>query len=72
MSLDKKFTVLLILTIIAFALIFGIVILGSILTELQLLCVWIALGVVILYAVASVAFILITRKKDKNKFDDME
>ena len=72
MSLDKKYIVFLILTIIAFALLFGIVILGSILTELQLVCVWIAIGVTILYAVASLTFILITRKKEKKKLDDME
>ena len=72
MSLNKRMTVLLILTISFFAILFGIVVLGSILTELQLLCVWIALGAVIVYSVASITFALITRKKDKKKLDDME
>ena len=72
MSLDKKLTVLLILTIAFFAIFFGIVILGSVLPELQPVCVWIAIGVAVLYIAASLIFVLIARKKDKQKFDDME
>lgn len=72
MSLNKRMTILPILTISFFAILFGIVILGSILTEPQLLCVWIALGAVIVYSIASITFVLITRKKDKKKLDDME
>ena len=72
MSLNKKLTVLLILTIAFFAIFFGIVILGSVLPELQPVCVWIAIGVAVLYIAASLIFVLIARKKDKQKFDDME
>ena len=72
MSLDKKLTVLLILTISFFAIFFGIVILGSVLPELQPVCVWIAIGVAVLYIAATLIFVLIARKKDKQKFDDME
>ena len=72
MSLDKKLTVLLIFTIAFFAIFFGIVILGSVLPELQPVCVWIAIGVAVLYIAASLIFVLIARKKDKQKFDDME
>ena len=72
MSLNKRMTVLLILTISFFVILFGSAILGSILSELQPLCVWIALGAVIVYSIASITFVLITRKKDKKKLDDME
>ena len=65
MSLNKRMTVLLILTITFFAILFGIVILGSILTELQLVCAWIAIGTVIVYAVVTLTFVLVTRKKEK-------
>ena len=72
MSLDKKFTVLLIMTISFFVIFFGIVILGSILTELQLLCVWLTIGETVLFVAAALIFVLIARKKDKQKLDDME
>ena len=72
MSLDKKMKVLLILTIAFFAIFFGILILGGILIELQTVCVWMAVGAAILYIAASLIFVLIARKKDKQKLDDME
>ncbi len=73
MSLDKKLTVLLILTISFFVIFFGIVILGSILPELQLMCVWIIIGVAVIYMASALTFVLVTRKKDKdNSDDDME
>ena len=73
MSLDKKLTVLLILTISFFAIFFGILILGSILPELQLMCVWIIIGVAVIYMASALTFVLVTRKKDKdNSDDDME
>ena len=73
MSLDKKFTVLLIMTISFFAIFFGILILGSILPELQLMCVWIIIGVAVIYIASALTFVLVTRKKDKdNSDDDME
>ena len=72
MSLDKKFTVLLIMTISFFVIFFGIVVLGSILTELQLLCVWLVIGETVLFVAAALIFVLIARKKDKQKLDDME
>ena len=72
-SLDKKLTVLLILTISFFVIFFGIVILGSILRELQLMCVWIIIGVAVIYMASALTFVLVTRKKDKdNSDDDME
>ena len=72
MSLDKKMKVLLILTIAFFAIFFGILILGGILIELQPMCVWMAVSAAILYIAASLIFVLIARKKDKQKLDDME
>ena len=72
MSLDKKMKVLLILTIAFFAIFFGILILGGIMIELQPVCVWMAVGAAILYIAASLIFVLIARKKDKQKLDDME
>ena len=72
MSLDKKLTVLLILTISFFAIFFGIVILDSILRELQLMCVWIIIGVAVIYMSSALTFVLVTRKKEKKKLDDME
>ena len=72
MSLDKKLTVLLILTISFFAIFFGILILGSILPELQLMCVWIIIGVAVIYMASALTFVLVTRKKEKKKLDDME
>ena len=70
MSLDKKLTVLLILTISFFAIFFGIVILGSILPELQPMCVWIIIGVAVIYMASSLTFVIVTRKKDKDNSDD--
>ena len=73
MSLDKKLTVLLILAISFFAIFFGILILGSILPKLQLMCVWIIIGVAVIYMASALTFVLVTRKKDKdNSDDDME
>ena len=60
------------MTISFFVIFFGIVILGSILTELQLLCVWLAIGETVLFVAAALIFVLIARKKDKQKLDDME
>ena len=70
MSLDKKLTVLFILTISFFAIFFGIVILGSILRELQLMCVWIIIGVAVIYMASALTFVLVTRKKEKDNSDD--
>ena len=72
MGLDEKLKVLLILTIAFFVIFFGIVILGGIVSELQNVCIWLALGTAILYVVASLIFITIARKKDKQELDDME
>ena len=70
MSLDKKLTVLLILTISFFVIFFGIVIFGSILPELQPMCVWIIIGVAVIYMASALTFVLVTREKDKDNSDD--
>ena len=70
MSLDKKLNVLLILTISFFAIFLGIIILGGILPELQLMCVFISIGVAVIYMASTFTFVLVTRKKDKDNSDD--
>ena len=70
MSLDKKLNVLLILTISFFVIFFGIVIFGSILPEFQPMCVWIIIGVAVIYMASALTFVLVTRKKDKDNSDD--
>ena len=72
MSLDKKLNVLLILTISSFAILFGIVIVGSILPHLQPTCAWIMTGITVVYTAASLIFVLIAKKKDNQKQNDAE